>query len=57
MPWQINADLLAETYVNDAIEDALDPLKEALERIHVVYPIFVELVESAQQHFGVDQNA
>ncbi|MBV5273159.1 MAG: hypothetical protein JZU52_05805 [Lamprocystis purpurea] len=57
LPWQINADLLAETYVNDAIEDALDPLKEALERIHVVYPIFVELVESAQQHFGVDQNA
>jgi hypothetical protein len=57
LPWQINADLLAETYVSDAIEDALGPLKEALERIHVVYPIFVELVESAQQHFGVDQNA
>lgn len=56
LPWQINADLLAESYVNDAIEDALGPLKEALEQIEFVYPAFVNLVESAQENFGVDQD-
>ncbi len=55
LPWKIDAKRLAQAYVDDAIEDALGPLREALERIKDVDPTLATLVESAQHQFGVDR--
>jgi hypothetical protein len=52
LPWKLDAKLLAENYVSDSIEDALDPVREALKKIEVIHPTFVKIVEAAQQQFG-----
>ncbi|WP_295588480.1 hypothetical protein [uncultured Lamprocystis sp.] len=57
LPWTIDAKLLAETYVNDTIEDALEPVRKALEKINDVYPLFARIVESAREQFGANNDA
>lgn len=53
LPWQLDSNTLAESYLNDAIEDALEPLQTALERVKTIYPVFAELVESAQRQIPI----
>lgn len=48
-PWKIDAKLLAEAYARDAIEDALQPLGEALDRIKSVHAVFTEVVNAAKR--------
>lgn len=55
LPWKLDAKLLAENYVSDSIEDALGPVREALEKIEAIHPLFVKIVEAAQQQFGAPQ--
>jgi len=57
LPWQLDRKKLAESYLNDAIEDALEPLQTALERVKTIYPIFAELVDSAQREFASKNDA
>ncbi len=57
LPWQLDSKILAENYLNDAIEDALEPLQTALERVKTIYPVFAELVESAQHQFPPNNDA
>jgi hypothetical protein len=52
LPWKIDAQHLAEAYANDAIEDALQPLGEALDRIKSVHAAFMELVDAVQRQCG-----
>ncbi|MBS0349491.1 MAG: hypothetical protein JSR69_23840 [Proteobacteria bacterium] len=54
LPWTIDAKSLAENYVNDAIQNSLDPIREALKTIEITYPIFEKIVVAAQQQFSMD---
>lgn len=40
-------------FENDAIKDALDPIKNALETIQKVHPLFETLVDDAIKQFGL----
>ena len=57
LPWQLDRKILTECYLNDAIEDALGPLQTALEQVKTIYPVFSELVESAQREFAQKNDA
>lgn len=57
LPWQLDATVLAEVYANDAIEDALGPVEEALQKIEDAHPFFEKLIEAARERFGVKQRA
>ncbi|WP_058553363.1 hypothetical protein [Thiohalocapsa sp. ML1] len=51
LPFKVQAKALAEAYANDALDDAMEPLRDALERVGSVYPTFAELVEAGKRKF------
>ena len=52
LPWRLDGKLLAECYRQDTIEDAMEPIKEALENLKVSLPLFDKIIEKAQIKFG-----
>jgi hypothetical protein len=51
LPFKVEAKALAEAYANDALDDAMEPLRDALERAGSVFPVFAELVEAGKRKF------
>jgi hypothetical protein len=51
LPFKVEAKALAEAYANDALDDVMEPLRDALERVGSVFPIFAELVEAGKRKF------
>lgn len=57
LPWKLDARQLAENYARDSIARALDPVRDALHKIEALQPVFVKLVDAAQQQLGAVQDA
>lgn len=49
LPWKIDAKALADGWGNDTMEDAMEPLRVALERIKSVSSSFDEVVKAARE--------
>ncbi|MGE3740995.1 MAG: hypothetical protein AB7I59_16005, partial [Geminicoccaceae bacterium] len=52
LPVRIEAKELARAIENDAIEDALTPLRAALDRCREAKPDFDKLIGAAKKHFN-----
>lgn len=46
-----------ENYESDDLDDALEPIKVALEKIKIVHPYFDEIVKAAKEKFNNEENA
>src|SRR5574337_1055908 len=46
LPWRLDAKQLAEAYASGSIEDALDPVRDALRKIDEAHPHFEKLIEA-----------
>lgn len=49
--FKLDAEELAEAFMNDSVVDALTPMFEALEKMKEAHPHFISLVEDAQTYY------
>lgn len=51
LEWKLDINKLAECYEQEVIEDALAPLKDALNKIKIAHPEFKKIVDLARSQF------